>query len=258
MRFRGRNETTFSPEAKGRARAYMNQAALGFAETLWPTRCAVCDAPGTVLCDRCRAALPYIDYWQACPRCGAPWGWLQCTECNELSLRASSLGYVPFDGCVSAVRFNRASGSVIRMHKDGGERRLADEMAFALASAIPPAWLASAVVSYIPATQAARVRRGFDHGEALGRAVASLLRRPCCGLFLPPRTRDQRALTRAERFANLAHAMELTRVAELATPPRVILVDDVITTSATLSAAAVVLRRAGATQVFGASFARVY
>ena len=47
-----------SPELPGRALArLMRDAAV---ETLWPTRCAVCDAPGQVLCDQCARALPVI------------------------------------------------------------------------------------------------------------------------------------------------------------------------------------------------------
>ena len=50
------------------------EAAEALAETVWPTRCAICDAPGQVLCDSCCASLPYVDWWRACPRCGAPFG----------------------------------------------------------------------------------------------------------------------------------------------------------------------------------------
>ena len=54
----------------------------GLAEALWPTRCVGCDQPGTLLCDRCRAELPWIEQRLACPVCGAPFGFLTCTECD--------------------------------------------------------------------------------------------------------------------------------------------------------------------------------
>ena len=38
------------------------EAAEALAETVWPTRCAICDTPGHVLCDSCRAALAYVDW----------------------------------------------------------------------------------------------------------------------------------------------------------------------------------------------------
>ncbi|MDD7364937.1 MAG: double zinc ribbon domain-containing protein, partial [Olsenella sp.] len=51
-------------------------------ELLWPTRCAGCDQPGELLCEECRASLPWVDQRFACPVCGAPFGWLTCTECD--------------------------------------------------------------------------------------------------------------------------------------------------------------------------------
>ena len=49
-------------------RAVRDFAADMVTETLYPTRCAVCDKPGAVLCGSCAAALPYIDALTACPR----------------------------------------------------------------------------------------------------------------------------------------------------------------------------------------------
>ena len=54
------------------ARLYAEAAAQAVAETLWPTRCAICDEPGELLCERCRSEPPFIDLWRACPICGAP------------------------------------------------------------------------------------------------------------------------------------------------------------------------------------------
>ena len=55
-----------------------------FAETIWPTRCIGCDLPGTLLCPDCAAQLPHINLAASCPRCGAPCGWLTCTECTDV------------------------------------------------------------------------------------------------------------------------------------------------------------------------------
>ncbi|MEG0324645.1 MAG: double zinc ribbon domain-containing protein, partial [Raoultibacter sp.] len=75
-------------------------------ETLWPTRCAVCDTLGTVLCDRCRQRLPYIDYWRSCPRCGAPFGFTQCTECNPVMLTGLPDHTLPYASCRSPFSFD--------------------------------------------------------------------------------------------------------------------------------------------------------
>ena len=111
-----------------------------FLETLWPTRCAVCDAPGEVLCGPCRQNLPYIDWWRACPRCGAPFGRVQCSECNAVMLQASGREAPPFAGAASAVAYQEGARRVVGAYKDQGERRLAETMATLMAPFVAPAW----------------------------------------------------------------------------------------------------------------------
>ena len=45
----------------------LNVAKEGLEELLWPTRCVLCDVPGTLLCEDCRLEIPYIDALHACP-----------------------------------------------------------------------------------------------------------------------------------------------------------------------------------------------
>ncbi|MDD6729449.1 MAG: double zinc ribbon domain-containing protein [Eggerthellaceae bacterium] len=232
------------------------------AETFWPTRCAVCGSPGGVLCARCRRALAFIDQWRACPRCGAPWGVRECTECNALSMEGTGFARPPFDGCVSAVLFDDAAAHIVRLNKDEGERRLADWMAFFIASAMPPEWLAGSCVTYIPDSAKALLRRGYDHGRELGLATARLLELPLVDALAQPRAHDQRDLGRADRFVNMAQALSVTAQptarARLGLYESVIVVDDVFTTGATLYSAAHVLSDASDRKVWAATFARVY
>ncbi len=65
----------------------MGFIAQSICETLWPTRCALCDTPGKLLCPQCARSLEFIDYYRACPRCGSPWGSLQCDRCNPVTER---------------------------------------------------------------------------------------------------------------------------------------------------------------------------
>lgn len=127
-----------------RTRAYTfgSLAKEALFETLWPTRCCVCDLPGAVLCERCERALSRLDRWRACPRCGAPYGRIQCTECNERTLSALGLERYPFASCSSAVLLDDAARRIVLAWKDGGERRLAAVMADAIARTLPPSWSA--------------------------------------------------------------------------------------------------------------------
>ena len=52
----------------------------------------------------------------------------------------------PFEGCVSAVLFDDAAARIVRLNKDAGERRLADWMAYYIASALPPEWVTNGVL----------------------------------------------------------------------------------------------------------------
>lgn len=232
----------------------LHAAADVAAETLWPTRCAVCDAPGALICEACRSKLLVIDACMACPVCGAPYGRVQCTECTPLMLKSACRSAIPFDGMAHAMVADDAVRRIVSAYKDRGERRLAATIAALCAPRIAPSWRTS-VVAYLPDAPRARRRRGFDHGQELARAVAQAAGLPCAGLFMPPRTANQRALTRAQRFANMAAAIRLAPDAPV--PRSVIVFDDICTTGSTLYAAADALRAAGCEAVFALTFGRV-
>ena len=224
------------------------------AETLWPTRCALCDAPGAVLCDVCARKLPFLDWWKACPRCGAAYGRVQCDVCNPVGLGRLGRTSLPFEGCASATMFSEATGSLVRVYKDQGERRLAGELAARMQRVIAPAWRFDAV-TFVPATKAAVRTRGFDHAELLAQCLAERLGASCECAFDRPRIRDQRKLTGYQRVKNLDGAFAAFPV--VAKDRRFLLVDDVMTTGSTLCAATDALVAAGASLVYCVTFARV-
>lgn len=239
------------------ARAYGEAASIVLAETLWPTRCAVCDLPGDVLCPECRRRLPFLDWWRACPRCGAPFGRVQCSECNAVTMAALGRDEPPFDACASPVVYDDGAARIVRTWKDAGERRLAATMAGLMASVASPAWLAEELtVVPVPATAAAVRRRGFDHGADLADELAARLGLPTAPLLARPRSIDQRRLTRQDRIRNMERRFRALPGASA--PDSVLLVDDVYTTGATLFAAADALRAAGAERVRCITFARVF
>ena len=250
--------------ASSRLARYAGLAAGCLAESLWPTRCVGCNAAGEVLCAGCRSALSYVDQWMACPVCGAPFGRIQCTECNSYSRRCMpewnlGRGALPFAQCVSAVRFDDLSARIVRGYKDAGEQRLARFMAFSMACALPPAWLApDACVARIPSTRAAVSRRGFDHAQILQEHLAALLGLPARTLLEPGRVRDQRGLGRFERFANMRGCFRPLAQPGCSCTGSVILADDVYTTGATLMSAAETLLEQGFREVRCVTFSRVY
>jgi ComF family protein len=170
---------------------------------------------------------------------------LVCTECWDHE-------HV-FDAAIALGEFAPPLSRVVALHKDGPETRLARVLGDLLAEEIASAWAGWAdVVTFVPATQAALKRRGFDHARAIAEVVASRLEVPLADVLERGRARDQRLLGRQDRAANVAG----TFTASACDAENVLLVDDVLTTGATLDAAASALLAAGARTVRVAAGAR--
>lgn len=240
------------------ALAYRNAAHEVLLETFWPTRCVLCDHPGEVLCEECRRTLPYLDHWRRCPRCGAPLGTVQCTECNRTILKSRGIARLPYFSCVSVTVFNEKSARIITCYKDQNEQRLAKDIAALMYEVIPPEWLdlRSMSISYIPASAQAYRRRGFDHAEKLAEHLGKHSGLPCVPLFKRPHSKDQRQLNRKERITNMESRLHLLPATDIT--DSVLLVDDVYTTGATLCAASNALKKAGVQRVYCVTFTRVW
>lgn len=236
--------------ALAHAAAFAKEAAL---ETLWPTRCAICDAPGHLICPACLRALPYLDANRACPVCGAPFGQHQCTECNAAMLKTASREALPVDGMAHVLLADDAARRIVTTYKDANEQRLAADIAILMARCVPPEWRDAHVV-HIPATEDAVRRRGFDHADMLADELANAAGMERGHLFLRPENADQRAFDRRGRMRNMSGRFHL-KVERV--PEEALLVDDICTTGATLFAAADCLRAAGAHAVYALTFAKV-
>lgn len=241
------------------ARTWAHVIEQSLLETAWPTRCVACDKPGTLLCRSCWLNLAHIDQGQACPRCGGPYGQTQCTECNAVVLASAGIKQLPFSSCASVLVLDDAAHRIVTTYKDKGEQRLAAVMSAMMAKLVDPAWLADVqAVTFIPDSSAARRRRGFDHSQLLAMSLARRLGKSCLGLLARPHAEDQRALGRKDRMRNMAGALCANPAAKGRMPKSVILVDDVITTGATLFAASQVLAKAGVEDIRCITFARAW
>ena len=225
-------------------------------ELLSPTRCAGCEQPGTLLCPACRARMRWIDPATACLRCGAPFGAVACTECRN----APS----PLAWCLACAAYEEPVPQLVKAYKDGGERRLAAVLAELMAAQYLNAWqeagekLARCVpeaIAFVPATGAAFRQRGFDHMEAVARELSSLIGLPVLDALAKHGSADQRKAGRSGRFAQARGAYE---VVENVSGRSLLLIDDVITTGATVNAAGEALTAAGAARVAALALARVW
>jgi len=229
-------------------------------ELLYPTRCVLCEQGTSLLCAACAAELSYIDRRWACPRCGAPFGRQICTECTE---RDSPRRFA-FSEAFSVLEYNQVAKALVRVYKDGGERRLAVLISQIMARALPLEWrLWADALCWVPADPVARRRRNFDHLRLIAEGLAALLGLEPLDLLVKRGSLDQRGLTRGERQQNAQDAFSFKGghgvAAKLkARCPHLLLLDDVFTTGATMNAATETLLAAGASDVRTLTLARVW
>ena len=188
-----------------------------------------------------------------CPACHqkppAPAG--LCLDCLAGLFEA-----VHHPGVLALGRFEGRLASAVRALKFQGVTRLAEPLAAELAVQVRRrGWRPSAVTS-VPLHHSRLRERGYNQAELLARACASKLGVPWLPLLeRPHRTAQQARLATHRRAANTAAAFTLAADAPRIMPARILLMDDVLTTGATLEACRRILLAAGADQVWSAAVA---
>lgn len=213
-------------------------------DLLLPLRCAACGRGERLLCGRCRAELAPLRP-PLCARCGAPTAW-PVERCSECAGRR-----IAFRTARAAVGYDRTARALVLGWKERGLRRLAGEAA-ALVSEVVERPEAEAI-AFVPGDAERLLWRGHNTAEALARALAERWELPVvAALARTGRAPRQRGRGRAERRANVRSAFRPRGDV----PRRLVVVDDVYTTGATVNAAASALRKGGARTVDVVTFAR--
>jgi ComF family protein len=207
-------------------------------DLLMPPACSGCGRPGALLCPSCRGRLrPPFDQRDrfVAPDAGVVIG-------EALLLATAAFAYEgPMRRALAALKY-------------AGVSRLAPVLACAASPALVRllAISGSATMVPIPVHPERQRARGYNQAALLARALAAESGVPSAEVLVRIRpTTQQHRLNRAARLQNLRGAFAVgTRP-----PAAVILADDIITTTATLEAAASVLREAGCAAVYGFAIA---
>jgi ComF family protein len=231
----------------------------GLIDLMFPRDCAVLQLPLDEGCFRhlseagCAALPRIVD--PRCLTCGHPFdGWLEgergCPHCEEL--------HPAFDRAVCPFQAKGPVRRILHRIKYGRSPYLADDLV-AIAAQDEPfrRHLAGSVLVPVPLHADKAWSRGYNQSERIADGLARLI--PGCTVapliekHTP--TESQTRLDRARRLRNVGKAFRMKAGQSIDASRRYVVVDDVLTTGATLHACAQVLRDAGAVSVDAAALA---
>lgn len=207
------------------------------AHLLYPWKCVFCESvlKDTDICRECEEKLPY-------------------------TVGDSAMQKFPFiDKCVSPLYYKDKVRASVHRYKFGGcsaySRRYAALMSDCVENNLDCRSID--VISWIPLSKKRLRQRGYDQARLLAEEIAAKTGLPCRQLLQKVKNNSAQSLTRdaKQRRENVAGVYALDDGAD-ASGLRILLVDDVVTTGATISEAARILRKAGAKSVFGVTLAR--
>lgn len=223
----------------------------GVLDLLYPPFCLICEKPGNaILCAECIEKIDLIGKTY-CHTCGTPYEGYECKECRDRTYA--------FEFARAAGVFDGPLREAIHKLKYGGYIMIADPLAEIMVRCLPDTTLIGKVdlVVPIPIHRSRIPERGFNQAEELARRFCNRVGLPIATdvLIKKKKTRHQVNLSMDERGINLQGAFAVKNAAKLA-GKRVLLIDDVFTTGATLNEAATTLRESGAKQVYAYTLAR--
>jgi len=201
------------------------------------------------LCTECKSKLEFID--KCCFKCGAKTvsDSEDCKECCDKKFHYMTAR--------APVVYNSVARNLVLRLKAGGEKYLACYLADIMMTTYKKLKMDFDIIACVPLNFKTLKQRGFNQADLLARSLSEKT-----GIkylpFIVEKTKEtslQVDRTREERLKNLTGAFSVTNPSEVE-KKRVLLVDDVITTSATVSEIAKVLRSAGAKSVTAIAFAR--
>jgi ComF family protein len=217
-------------------------------DAVLPLRCGGCGQLGSLWCAACQAQVqPVRD--PVCSHCGRPQrDAALCPQCRHFPLE--------IDGIRSAVLFEGPLREAVHHLKYSGRAGLAEPLGVYLEARWRLAPLPADLIVPVPLHAARQRERGYNQSALLAVPLSRVSKLPVAESALErvKATTPQVALNAVERKANVRAAFEAC--SDLVRGRRVLLMDDVCTTGATLESSSIALRQAGAASVWALTLAR--
>ena len=216
----------------------MRPLSLFLLDLLYPPKCSFCNSvlkdSNKMVCHRCEEALPWLP------------------EAERLQKGEH------FSACLSAAWYEDKFRFAMLQYKFHGQRHLAELFAPPLAKYIEKSFSGRFdLITWIPMSKERFRTRGYNQSQLLAEAVSELLNQKAVPLLSHPRPKPPQSgiSNAAQRQENVQGCFTLSSKPDLH-GLRILLMDDVITTGATLEEAARILREAGAKDVLCATVCR--
>lgn len=208
-----------------------------------PHRCVGCKRESNTICEYCTKQL--VRPISRCFNCQRVTdNFLTCKTCR----RVSHLYAV-----VAGSRYEGLSEDVIKKMKFGFARSSARDIARLLVPLIPKE--KRLLVTYLPTANKRVRQRGFDQSQLIAKSLSKFSGLPYQSLLVRESDVRQVGATKKARLENASKMFSCRFGAKIA-GATILVVDDVITTGASLNATASVLKSAGAKRVYGLVFAQ--
>jgi competence protein ComFC len=217
-------------------------------ESVFPSHCVWCEKIGFFVCNECLAGILKIKD-QTCPFCNtiSSQGRL-CKRCkNKRNLNGViSFGYFK-DKCLK---------EIIHAYKYEDLFALKTFLAEQLLNLIKTEELNFDCLTYVPLSKKRQAKRGYNQSQLIAIELGKLFGKDVYSTLIKTKeTKTQVGLSRKNRISNLSEAFRI-RNPEIIKGKRIIIIDDVITTGATLEECAKLLKEKGASQVWGLTIAK--
>ena len=214
---------------------------MGILEILYPARCPICHGilkGRDGICPECRKKLPYIRE-PKCKKCGKQMESAEeeyCRDCKRFSHA--------FDRGAAVYTYNDVMARSIAMFKYHNRREYAKVYAKEMYRCCSRFLKSCApeVILPVPIHRQKKRQRGFNQAELVAKELGKLLNVPVDADYLirKAKTIPQKELTRQQRKRNLKEAFEVSKDGKYY--KRVLLIDDIYTTGATMDAVSEILR----------------